>query len=101
MRTAWCFVLGVGLLVACAGCFKSPDRIEVNVANPRRPPPVDTARVPQPGTIEEAQVELDKAYQNIEALERDNAKLNDKADKYKRERDDCRDRLKKFEKDND
>ncbi len=101
MRAMWCLVLGTGLLVAVAGCVKAPDRVEVNVGSPHRPAPVDASRVPQPGTLEEAQAELNKAYENLQALERDNAKLKEKADKLKRERDDCRDRLKKFEKEKD
>jgi peptidoglycan hydrolase CwlO-like protein len=101
MRAMWCFVLGTGLLVAASGCVKAPDRIEVTVGSPRRPAPVDTSHVPQPTTLEEAQAELNKAYQDIQALQDDNARLNEKADKLKRERDDCRHKLKKYEKEKD
>ena len=62
---------------------------------------MDTNRVPQPATLAEAQAELNKAYQDIQALQDDNARLNEKADKLKRERDDCRHKLKKFEKEKD
>jgi hypothetical protein len=101
MRAMWCFALGAGVLVAVAGCVKAPERVEVNVGGPHRPAPVDTSRVPQPTTLEEAQAELNKAYQDIQALQDDNARLGEKSDKLKRERDDCRHRLKKFEKEKD
>ena len=96
MRGFWWVLLVTGALIGTAGCVKAPERIEVNVGG-NRPPPVDSSRVPEPTTLEEARAELLKAYQNIEYLERDSARLSEKADKLKRERDDCRHRLKKLE----
>jgi hypothetical protein len=63
------------------------------------PPPVDPSRLPPTPTLEDCREELAKAYQNIEYLQRENSRLQEKSDKYKHERDDCRKRLKKFEKD--
>jgi len=84
-------------VVLSAGCVTAPERIEVNVGS--RPPPVDSSRVPHPATLEEAQEELDKAYQNLQYLEQDNAKLKRKAEEAKRQRDEYKQRLKKYEKD--
>jgi septal ring factor EnvC (AmiA/AmiB activator) len=101
MRTWWCFLLGSGLLVAASGCVRAPKNIEVNIASPRAPEPVDASQVPHPTTLDEAQAELNKAYQNIQYLQDENARLSDKADKFKHERDDCRHQLKKHEKEKD
>ncbi len=101
MRTVWCLVLGTGLLAVADGCVRAPKNVELNVGSPRFSAPVDTSRVPQPTTLEEAQAELNKAYQNIQDLQDENDRLKEKADKFKRERDDCRHRLKKFEKEKD
>ena len=87
----------VALLVGPLGCVTAPERIEVNVGG--RPEPVDSSQVPHPATLEAAQQELDKAYANIQYLQRDNERLKHKADNYKHERDDCKKRLKKYEKD--
>jgi hypothetical protein len=96
MRTFRSALLVAGILLGTVGCVKAPERIEVNVGSDR-PPPVDVSRVPEPATLEEARAELVKAYQNIEHLQRDNARLTEKAAKYKSERDDCRRRLKKYQ----
>ncbi len=99
MRGYWRWWPAVGVLCAVAGCVnvKAPERITIGGSD--RPPPVDSSRVPQPATLDEAQQELVKAYQNIQYLEQDNARLEDKADKYKAERDQYKKRLKKYEKD--
>ena len=55
--------------------------------------------MPNPSTLEEARAELVKAYQNIQYLEHEHARSNEKADKYKRERDDYKKKLKKYEHD--
>ena len=89
-------LVAAGLLLA-PGCVTAPERIEVNVGS--RPAPVDSSRVPHPATLEEAQGELDKAYSNLQYLERENGRLKEKADKYKHERDDYKKRLKQYEKD--
>ncbi len=90
-------LVGIVFVVIISGCVTAPERIEVNVGS--RPPPVDSSRVPHPATLEEAQQELDKAYQNLQHLEQDNAKLKRKAEDAKRERDEYKQRLKKYEKD--
>jgi len=85
-------LLAVGLLAGMAGCLTLPERVEVNVGQ-ERPPPVDSRRVPEPSTLAEARDELVKAYQNLQYLERENARLAEKVAKYKRERDECERRL--------
>lgn len=99
MRRYGSLLLAVAWLCVLAGCVnvKAPERIVIGGSD--RPPPVDSGRVPQPATLEEAQQELVKAYQNIQYLERENARLDDRADKYKSERDQYKKRLKKYEKD--
>jgi hypothetical protein len=84
---------------AATGCVnaKAPERISVNVGG--APEPVDPSRLPATPTLEDCRGELAKAYQNIQYLERENAKLREKSDNYKHERDECRKRLKKLEKD--
>ncbi len=98
MRGIWWCLLVAGVLVGVAGCVKAPGNIEVNVGG-GRPPPVDASRVPEPQTLEAARAELAKAYENIQYLERENGRLSEKNEKLKRERDDCRHRLKKYEED--
>ena len=100
MSTRRGFLLAAGgLLGAVAGCInaKAPEKIVIGGSD--RPEPVDSSRVPQPATLEEARAELRKAYSNIQYLEDQNKRLREKADKYKRERDQYKDRLKKYEKD--
>ncbi len=84
------------VLLLAGGCInvKAPEKISIG-SEP--PPPVDSSRIPETTTHEEARAELVKAYQNIQYLERENSRLHAKADEYKHERDDCRKRLKKFE----
>jgi len=108
MRTRhWFLGAAAVVLWAAAGCVsaKAPESIAVNVGGPQ-PEPVDSSRVPDPQTLEEARYELRKAYANIQALERQVAKLEaDKAeykrerDKARRERDEYKQRLEKHEKD--
>ena len=100
MRKCLMSLVAVGLLVGLAGCVsvKAPERITVGGGR-SRPEPVDSDRVPHPDTLDEAQRELNRAYANLQYLERENARLGDKAAKYKRERDDCRDRLERYEDD--
>ena len=96
MRAGWLAIVAAGLVLSAAGCVTAPERIEVNVGG-GRPPPVDSSRVPQPATLEEAHAELVKAYQSIQYLERESARQSERAEKYKHERDECRRRLKKYE----
>lgn len=81
MGAAWC--LGSGCV-----SVKAPERITINRSP--RPEPVDSRRVPQTSSHEQARMELNKAYQNIQYLEDQNRKLASDAQEYKRERDDCR-----------
>ena len=74
------------------GCvsIKTPERIEVGGG---RPEPVDSSRVPNPATLEDARYELRKAYGNIQYLERRVSDLEQDKAKYKRQRDECEDEL--------
>lgn len=96
----WFLLISGGLLWTLAGCVsvKAPERIDTRVGS-SRPEPVDSSRVPDPQTLEEARHELRKAYANIQWLEREVADLEeDKAD-YKRERDKYKDKLEDYEDD--
>jgi hypothetical protein len=94
-------VLAACGLLFCGGCVsvKAPERIEVDAGGHSRPERVDSSRVPNPHTLEEARAELNKAYSNIQWLEDRVANLEKDKAKYKRERDECRDRLEKYEDD--
>lgn len=103
---SWALLAAGGLLWTTAGCVsvKAPERIEVGGGS--RPEPVDSSRVPNPRTLEEARVDLRKAYANIQwlegevaDLEKDKAKYKRERDKYKKQRDDCEDRLERYEDD--
>ncbi len=104
---SWALLAVGGLLWTTAGCVsvKAPERIVVGGGR-SRPEPVESSRVPNPRTLEEARAELRKAYANIQWLEDEVADLaEDKAEykrernKYKKQRDDCEDRLEKYEDD--
>jgi predicted RNase H-like nuclease (RuvC/YqgF family) len=102
MSTRRWFLLTAGCLLCVAtGCFsaRAPERIDVRVGNGSRPEPVDSARVPDPQTLEQARAELRKAYAHIQWLERRVAKLEEDKQEYKRERDKCKDRLERYEDD--
>ena len=65
----------LGITLACAaGCIsvKAPERINIGGS-----PPVDSSRVPPTANHEEARRELAKAYQRIQELERENARLRE------------------------
>lgn len=107
MRKCLLLLVAAGLLAGSAGCVsvKAPETVTVGGGH-SRPEPVDSDRVPHPDTLDEAQRELNRAYANLRYLERENARLADKAAKYKRERDrykdqrdDYKDRLEKYEED--
>lgn len=89
-------VLGLGLILT--GCVTAPERIDVRVGSDR-PKEVDSSRVPRPRTLDEAQQYLNDAYANLQYLERENERLQRKAAEYKRERDECEDRLERYEDD--
>jgi hypothetical protein len=95
----WVLLAVGGLLWVTTGCVsvKAPERI--NVGGSSRPEPVDSSRVPNPRTLEEARAELRKAYSNIQWLEDEVADLEKDKAKYKRERDECEDRLERYEDD--
>ncbi|MFQ5806803.1 MAG: hypothetical protein ACE5I3_10175 [Phycisphaerae bacterium] len=109
MSTRRWFLAAAGcLLWANAGCVsaKAPERIEVSVGGSSRPEPVDSGRVPDPRSLEEARVELREAYANIQWLEREvadlekeKAKYKRERDKYKKQRDEYKDRLEDYEDD--
>ena len=98
-RRGWALLAAGGWLALLAGCFtaRAPERIDVRVGG--RPEPVDTSRVPNPQTLEEARHELRKAYANIEWLERKVDKLEHDKAEYKRERDKYKKRLEEYEDD--
>jgi chromosome segregation ATPase len=86
-----------GLVWLCSGCINVQAPREVRVGGSRER--VDSSHTPRTASHEEARRELDKAYSEIRYLEKENRKLHDKADEYKRERDKCRDRLERYEDD--
>jgi hypothetical protein len=88
-----------GLACAVGGCVsvKAPERIDLG-GGPRHEP-VDSARVPDPQTLDEARYELRRAYAHIEWLEDEVQDLESDKAKYKRERDKYKDRLEKYEDD--
>ena len=98
---SWALLMAGGLLWVSAGCIsvKAPERIDVGGGGGSRPERVDSDRVPQPSTLDEARAELRKAYANIQWLEGEVAELEKDKAKYKRERDECEDRLEKYEDD--
>lgn len=86
MNRKWWLVALLGALAAAVGCVnvKAPERIEVGGG---RAQPVDASRLPATSSHEECRAELERAYAYIQDLERQNARLEEKAEKYKRERD--------------
>ena len=99
MRGRWWMLSATSLLLGLVGCVSvtAPERITVGGGS--RAEPVDSSRVPDTNSHEEARAELGKAYRYIRDLERQNAHVDRKAKKYKRERDECEDRLEKYEDD--
>jgi len=95
---SWVMLAVAALLAASAGCVsvKAPEKIEIGGG---RPEPVDSTRIPETSSHEQAREELRRAYENLQYLERENERLREKAEKYKRERDQYKDRLKRYEKD--
>lgn len=96
--SAWLVLVAAGLMWVVAGCVKAPERIEVNVGHDR-PAPVDSSRIPETSSYDDCRAELVKAYQNLQYQERENARLEEKAAKYKKERDEYKKQLKKYEHD--
>lgn len=88
------------LLGLSFGCLNVQTPREVNVGTSReRPDPVDSSRVPRTSSHDDCRDELQKAYANLRYLERENARLDDKAVEYKRERDDARRECERLEDD--
>lgn len=87
------------LLLTTVGCVsvKAPERIDIGGGSSADR--VDSSRVPNPQTMDEARYELRKAYGEIQRLERKVDDLKDDKEKYKRERDQYKDRLEKYEDD--
>ena len=98
MKRVLILTAGTCLLGIMLGCVQAPERIDVQVGS-RQPEPVDSARVPNPQTMDEARAEMHKAYQYVQWLEEENADLKHDKQKYKRKYDECKDRLERYEDD--
>jgi predicted RNase H-like nuclease (RuvC/YqgF family) len=94
-----CLLLVAGLLL-CAGLgcvsVRAPEKITVGHSEP---PPVDTRAVPETSSHEDCRAELYKAHRRLQYLEQENARLEERAAKYKRKLKECEDRLEKYKKD--
>ena len=102
----WFLPTVICLVWAMGGCVSIKAPREINVGARSRPDPVDSSRIPQTASHEQARHELRKAYTYIQWLEREKAELEDdkaeykrERDKYKRERDKYKDRLERYEDD--
>ena len=95
----WFLPTVICLVWALGGCVSVKAPREINVGGSSRPERVDSNRIPQTASHEEAHHELRKAYKYIQWLERENAELEDDKAKYKRERDKYKDRLERYEDD--
>jgi len=87
----------VAVAALLGGCVSVKAPREINVGGSSKPPPVDSSRVPRTSSHEDCRHELEKAYQNIQYLEREVSHWKEKADEYKRERDRCEDKLENCE----
>ena len=97
MLRSCAIVIGSGL-VLLAGCV-NVDKPLVEVRGSSKAERVDPGNVPQTSSLPQCQDELNRSYAYIRDLERDNSKLREDRERYKRERDDARKRLKKYEDD--
>ncbi len=105
LRPVICLATLTVALLWLGGCVsvKAPERIEIgNVGHER----VDSSRVPDPRTLDEARAELRKAYgyirhleDEVQELEEEKAECKRKCKRYKEERDRYRKRLEKYEDD--
>lgn len=94
MRTL--ILLACCLVVFClVGCVnvRTPD-VQINM----RPPPddLDSSQVPPTATHEEARAELIKAYKHIRYLEHQNARLREKREDARQERDEYKRKYKRL-----
>ncbi len=87
--------LAVGLALLAVSCadIRAPERIEVNVGGGSEH--MDSSRVPDPATLEEARSELHRAYRQIQYLERRVAKLEDDKTELKKDRDEYKRKYKR------
>ncbi len=85
------------MMAACVSCVnvKAPENIEIG-SRGSSSARVDSSRVPNPQTLEEARRDLHDAYARIQQLERQNADLERDKRKYKDERDDYKDKYKRL-----
>jgi|GEM_PF-1580846 len=102
----WLCFTACALMLSQAGCISVTAPKEVNVEGGGRPQRVDSSRIPNPQTLEEARFELRKAYENLQWMEdevadskNDKAKYKRDRDKYKKRLERCEDRLERYEDD--
>ncbi len=91
---------GILLLVigfAITGCMNINASVPEGVISST--PKVDSARVPHPGTLAEAQEELNRSYAYIQRLERKVQKLEDDKIDLKVQNSELKKKLKKYEDD--
>jgi hypothetical protein len=93
----WILLTTACLVCAASGCVSVKAPKEINIGSSSPPEKVDSSRVPDTRNHEEARDELRKAYRYVRYLEEEVEQLEDKAKKYKRERDRCEDRLERYE----
>jgi predicted RNase H-like nuclease (RuvC/YqgF family) len=89
MKKGLPLVAGLFLLSAHAGCLnvQAPER--VYVGGGPQPEKVDSSRVPETRTHEEARAELTKAYRQIQYLEHENQRLTRKLDDAKAKKEEA------------
>jgi hypothetical protein len=81
-------------LLSVTGCVNvTPPDVYIK-ADAQPPPDIDSSKVPETRTHEEARQELVKAYSYIRYLERKLARADEDRDRYKRERDEYKDKYK-------
>ena len=95
----WFLPTVICLVWAMGGCVSVKAPREINLGASGKPDPVDSRRIPQTASHEQARHELRKAYAFIQWLEKKNAKLEDDKAECKRERDKYKDRLERYEDD--
>ncbi|MHC4234632.1 MAG: hypothetical protein ACYSUQ_05910 [Planctomycetota bacterium] len=89
-----CCLVGMGG-VGCVSA-RAPESISVQIGGGPPPEDVDSSRVPQTTTHEEAQAELHKAYQQIRYLEHRNDRLADKLEEAREEREEYKRKYKRL-----
>lgn len=84
-------VLGALLFGGCVS-VKAPDKIIIGGSESERANP---ERIPSITTVEEGRTELDKAYRTLRLLQEENHELKRERNRYKHERDECREKAEK------